>query len=343
MRFGKDLLASLQVSDGAALQSRALGRFRRGAIATSALLFVSLTVWQVSAQRDDWPLSSFEMYSGLQGTTASRSVVKGVSEDGEFDLASGQIGPFGGARLRHLNGKLAGSPKRRARFLRVVQARYDAERQSSGAPVLQALRSYSETWRIRPRLEGIEHPHRRRTGSTYLPPSALLSRLELERSGRAEPPVHRERGAGDQVLEAALAMCGGACSEVEDAAASGRGALELGNGGSISGTVELGAGTWSVFVRMKTLANQGTDRLSVSLDGKRVGGGQGIGNYREWLGHGAWVWASAAPGEPALELKVPVAGTYNLKLGAKKGPVRIDQVWLARTRRELPITSDPVK
>src|SRR5687768_337986 len=97
---------------------------KRVCIGAVALLFVGLTIWQVEAQRDDWPLSSFEMYSGLQGKVASRTVTVGVSGEGEFDLGRAKLGPFGAARLRHLSGKLERNPKRRARFLSTVQRHY---------------------------------------------------------------------------------------------------------------------------------------------------------------------------------------------------------------------------
>jgi hypothetical protein len=327
----------------AASTNGSVALYERVCVAAAAVLFVGLTIWQVKTQRDDWPLSSFEMYSGLQGSVASRTVTVGVSDEGEFNVGRAKLGPFGAARLRHLSDKLERKPKRRARFLSTVQERYEASREADGAPVLQGLRTYTETWKIRAGLAGIDRPERRLNSTTYFPPSSLLAELEAERQGGAPASEARAPGAGDIVVDLAPEQCEPACPAIDDAHAFGGRAVALDEKGAqrISATVTLEAGRWSVFLRMKTQPGA-ADRVELQLDGKRVGSKkQGLGNYREWLGDGAWVWASAAPGAPALEIDVP-AGEHVFTLRAR-GSVRVDQLWLSRSRRELPVWSAPVK
>src|SRR5690606_1955870 len=97
---------------------------------------------------------------------------------------------------------------------------------------------------------------------------------------------------------------------------------------TLPASVTLEPGRWHVFVRMKSRAGS-EDRVTLSLDGKRAGPKAGLGNYREWLGDGAWVWASAAPGAPPVEIEV-AGGAHTLTLRAKRGSVEVDQIWLSR-------------
>ena len=321
-----------------------LSRRKRFGIGVAALAFVGLTLWQVATQRDDWPLSCFEMYSGLQGPVTSRTSAVGVSDEGEFALGGIKLGPFGGARLRTLNERLARNAKRRARFLQTVQRHYDADRQTTGAPLLQALRTYTETWKIQPELAGIDKPSRRLNGSTYFPPTALLTELDLQRSGKAPDPPGRPAASGDRVIELAAEQCDPACSRLEDRYASEGSAIELDSATAKAGVVlpvNLDKGRWWVFVRMQSEPS-GPDRITLSLSGQRVGDKTGLGNYRQSLGDGAWVWASREPGAPAFSLDVPKAGDHTLGIQTK-GKLRLDQVWLSRSRRELPTFNDPVR
>lgn len=318
----------------------------RVSVAVCALSFVGLTIWQIAARRDDWPLSAFEMYSGLQGNVASRSFVKGVSDNSEFELRGGQVGPLGGARLRHLNSKLARNPKRQRRFVQRIQQRYEAQREELDWPVLQGIRSYSESWRIRPGLSGIDRPRRRLNGVLYLPPTALLERLESERDGRAESLPPRAVAGDNHVIELGPAHCTAACGAIDDRYASEGEALRLMTPGrgeaKLTLPLEIDAGRWRLFVRLKTQA-QGPQQIHVTLDGKRIGGKEGVGNHRRELGDGAWVWSSAQPGARPLNVNVKGKSPHELSITSKKGGILIDQVWLSRTQRELPIFNDPVQ
>jgi hypothetical protein len=316
--------------------------WQRCLIGLCALAFVGATAWEVAGRRDDWPLSAFDMYSDLQGKTTSRTLLRGVSDQGEFELQSAQTAPIAGARLRHLNEKLESQPRRQAGFLRHVQANYEAQRAAEGWPVLQAIRSYTETWRIRPGLAGIEKPARKLSGSLYLPPITLLDRLEAERTGKAPPLPPHPRPDGDRVFEFAPESCESGCEDVSDANSSGAHAVRASGGAHLSQDVQLDAGTWYLFLRLRGTAG-GADKLTVAIDGGKVSGKGGAGNFAHTLGTDAWVWASHEPGAVPLQITVNDAGTHPLTIDVPQGGIELDQVWFSRAQRELPIFNEPVQ
>jgi hypothetical protein len=321
---------------------------RRAGVAIAALAFVGATAWQVIAERDDWPLSAFEMYSNRQGPKASRSYVRGVSDTGEFELADGML-PVGGARLRHLNARLARAKGRQRDFAARIQSRYEARREESGWPVLQAVRAYTETWKIRAGLKGIDAPKRRMTGTVYFPPRSLAERAESERAGNASPAKPRATADADRVVDLDAQACVAGCEAFDDPlAASGR-ALRLsarggkdGDPATLTVSLPLPAGTWSLLVRMRTPTRGGSDRLSVRVDGELVTGKSGLGNYERALGTGAFIWASSAPGERALAFDVEGASPHTIELESSRRRVEVDQLWLAHGRRELPTWNEPL-
>jgi hypothetical protein len=318
----------------------------RWAVGLCAAAFIALTVWQIVARRDDWPLSSFDMYSGLEGKVSSRSVIKGVSEQGEFALTGEHTSPFGGARLRHLNGKLSGQQKRQRRFIHAVRSRYESRRESQGWPILQGIRSYSEVWNVQPGLLGIDKPKRRLTGSLYIAPATLLAQLESERNGGA-PTAARGLPPGNWVGEFAPDHCPSACSDLPDRYASAEHAIVLStaHGGAAAATlsVPLAKGSWFLFVRSRNTPEASVTRMSVALDGKTVDSKTGIGNPPAELGTGVWIWVSAMPGERPFQLRVAEDGVHTLTFKVKGGAIQLDQLWLSQTQLELPTWSEPVR
>jgi hypothetical protein len=319
---------------------------RRIGVGIAALSFVTLTAWQIAARRDDWPLAAFQMYSGLQSPVVERELVRGVSDDGEFELSAEQTAPLGGARLRNLTEKLAKDPARHERFVQQLIRRYDARREARGWPALQGVRWYSETWRIQPGLAGIDHPDVAREGSLYLPPTSLLERLVAERAGAAAVATPRAAPDGDRVIELSAENCAAGCAVISDRYASGGEALVLdtaassGDEARASVRLTLAAGRWALLLRLRSHAEHPFDRVSVALDGQAVGAE--LGNFEADLGSGAWLWASSQPGEPPVELSIELAGDHTLTLSADGGTIDVDQLWLSRARKELPVWSDPV-
>ena len=321
---------------------------RRIGVGLGACAFVAAIVWQVATQRDDWPLSCFNMYSGLEGPVASRSFVRGVSDQGEFELAD-EMMPVGGARLRHLNAKLARNPERQRAFAQVIQHRYEAGRAAHGWPVMQAIRANTESWKIRGGLQGIDRPKRKLVGSMYVPTPALVARLASERTGKAPVAAPRSVPAGDMVVDLDAPACTVGCEGFGDRYAASGAALRLSaseDDANASVSLQLEPGEWAIFLRLRSAKGsgkgKGNDRIGVELDGERLGGKAGLGNFAAALGHGGWVWASKQPGEQALDFELEARGQHVLRFSALRGAIELDQLWLSRKQRELPIWNEPV-
>ncbi len=309
-------------------------------ILSLAVLHLVVTLWQVLAEREDWPFSRFPMYSELKGPMVERYLVLGVTEHGEFRLSDEQTAPFRGARLNSINHRLEREPLRQRRFLEQLAAKYERKRAGAGWPVLQALRSYTESWRIRPRLRGMETPERKLTRATYLPPAQLLERLTLEAKGGAPPPEAKPVAPEDLVFELGAAHCDVDCAPVRDVQAAESAAIELVPSArglaACSLHLTLPPGRFALFARMKTAAAPGTDSVTVELDGEAPRAGSVLGGHREYLPAPGFVWVSSAPGQPALLLDLGTTEGHTLTFRAASRVV-LDQVWLSRLARELPI------
>jgi hypothetical protein len=109
--------------------------------------------------REDWPLSGYPMYATRVGRVATRAALVGVSDEGEFPLTRAHTAPFTGSRLQALMNKMR-DQRARKRFFQKLAARYRAQREQRGWPELRAIRLYTESWTVHPRLEGIDSPSR---------------------------------------------------------------------------------------------------------------------------------------------------------------------------------------
>jgi hypothetical protein len=121
-------------------------------VAALTVLFslLGLQVWQTLKRRDDWPLSSYPMYSGIQKRTATSQSLVAVTERGEVPLDNEYTRPIGGRRLQQLlrsrgpavtselANNVCGNLKRLGRLVD-----------------LNAIRLYSASWRVRVDLKGI--------------------------------------------------------------------------------------------------------------------------------------------------------------------------------------------
>jgi hypothetical protein len=303
-------------------------------------LHLVLTLWQVLAEREDWPLSRFPMYSELKGPLVERYLVLGVTEHGEFRLSDEQTAPFRGARLNSINHRLEREPGRQRRFLEQLAAKYERRRARAGWPVLQAIRSYTEAWRMRPRLRGMDTPERKLTRATYLPPSPLLARLAAEAAGRAPPPEARPVASGDLAFDLGAVHCDVGCTPVPDSQAAGSAAIELvpPTGGLATCSLHVSAppGRYALFARLRPAAAPGADSVTVELDGEAPRGGSVLGGHREYLPDAGFVWVSSAPGQPALLLELRASEGHTLTFRAASRVV-LDQIWLSASARELPI------
>ncbi len=334
---------------------------RKWLVMSGALLLIGLTVWQVTAKRDDWPLSNFNLYSFIAGRSGSRYVVVAFGPEGETKIARWQLrlvpSPnFALARLeRH--------PRRMKHFKRQVREAYaamaESHREKTGTelPEFAGFRIIREKWKIRSHMKGADKPERRLIQSLYLPPQRLVQRIEQEAKGAAEALPPAVVPEGDRVLEAENGILSGAASIVSDDYAHGSAVLlkaRKGDSGSITFAVDSDASELWLLMRVRTKGKGTPGTVSVKLDGKRPRGIKKGAAKVDGSLRGGWVWASgsdlAAPpvhlelrrAKPSKAKPGATRTSHQLTIQAKKGAVVIDQVWLTRDRRELPIDNQPV-
>jgi len=321
-----------------ALPLHGLSRTKLRLVLGAAVTFVVLTLVEVVLQREDWPLSCYPMYSRPGRSIAERTVINGVSSVGEFRLTPEHTDPYSGARLIRTTRKVLRDPAKARAFARIIGERYEERREREGWPALQGIRIYTETWKPRLRLAGIDQPSRTLAAALYVPPPALLARLRAEVAETAPPLKAVPLPRTDQLFELEARDCAGSCIEATDRYAAGGTALSLsgdGTHGRVTLRATLDHGQYAVFVRMKRAAKKKGDRLSFKVDGKPVDDKQGLGNYGSSLA-ASWVWASAKPGWPALILELEKTGEHVLELSATE-QVLVDQLWLSPVSRELPV------
>lgn len=141
-------------------RGRTLSRSKKFAVWGVSALFVVLCVWQLRKRREDWPLSRYDMYSLVQGKVASRRVLYGATEQGEFALASVGYTVPSGFWFRY--GRIARSAKKLDALLASVAKDYDEHRATDHQlPRLTEIRTYEERWRIEPRMRNVDKAKRK--------------------------------------------------------------------------------------------------------------------------------------------------------------------------------------
>lgn len=315
----------------------ALQRIRNIVVVSFAVAYVAATAWQVSERRDDWPLSSFPMYSHKQGGWASKNVVLGVTPDGEYPLGPDELGPLRGARLTHLLSKLSSDRKRLRSFLLVLVEQ--RRKRMPHAPELVGIRVRRQSWRIQQNLKGIDKPKSKLVQTLYLPPEQLQSRLREEELVRAAvlPPIEVE---GDIVVDLEEQHCLSGCEPVNDRYAHRGAAVSLESSPTDSAVVELELdipkGSYQVLVRVRTSAPPGQDGFSVHIDGKPMSKKLGFGHHKSALPANGWVWVSKGMPYPAVRHHERAGGKHTLRIIVDRGDFVIDQLWLSKSQRELP-------
>jgi hypothetical protein len=307
------------------------------------LAYALLTLVQVATHREDFPLSSFPMFSGTEtfGTDARRTSLVGVTDQGEFPLSPFAVsGLLSAARLRMIFTRVRNAPpEEQARFTASIARRLRGKTKREHD--MWGLRFYVDSWRVRPGLRGIRRPDRALEYAEFLPPESLLD--ELHRGSWAAP---LPRGEDDWVAEPDASACRKRCEVISDPGASGGEAVRLVPHKRRSGSLRLQIpeGAAKVFVRMRTEAAPGDDVLEVELDGVTPeGAGQGLGSYKRVLPFDGWLWVSIAPGWPPLRIEANGPTQHELVLTARQGVIDVDQVWLAKTRKETPTSIAPVE
>jgi hypothetical protein len=256
----------------------------------------------------------------------------GVTASGEQPLKL-ELG-LGAARLRHLLEKLNSRPKQQQRFLEHLRQQLELSNPAQGA--IQAIRTYSETWKIQNGLKGIDKPTRKLVGAIYLPPLELVRRLEDEAAGTASPLKADLLDVADVVLDLEAESCREACSEVIDQYAFKSKALRLDcKGSKQTGSLvvaELPAGTWHLLVRIK--GAEASHPATWTL-----GNGKPKTLSANGLPTGGWVWVSSRAGYPVST--VTTGEARHLQIFCDEHPVEVDQIWLSKNQGELPYDNAP--
>jgi hypothetical protein len=318
-----------------------VSRLKFSIIRYSLLAYVLLTLWQVLEHREDFPLSSFPMFSQARGFPgrAGRTVLVGVNEHGETKLEPQEVSDLLSAvRLQKIfQGMQKKSDAEQAEFMQRIGDILSAK--AGATDRFWGVRFYTEYWKTQLQLKGMDHPTRELEFAGYVPPASLKSDLAKDEKNGAPSESPRPLPSGDFLAELDPSACSSACTAVADPLASQGRALALERGGALHLT--LPAGSFTLFVRMRTAAPAGEDRLALTLDGKHVKDAKdGVGDYKHQLPTNAFVWASLEPGWPALSLRTKSGS--ELTLSAVAAAVEVDQVWLAKSRTELPIFNAPL-
>lgn len=144
---------------------------------------IGVHVVAMIAKIDQWPLSYFGMYAGIQPARVTWHVPYGITPDGrEVRLQDdAHWEPMGPSRLslclRRLTQRTGGPGNSRGqanahvnRAVGALLAIYEANRKSGmhDGPPLAGLRLYEVTWRLDPRLANLDAPDRRELVSEYV-------------------------------------------------------------------------------------------------------------------------------------------------------------------------------
>ena len=137
----------------------------------ASLVIVALAGGQLAdivLSREDWPFSSYPMYSGQERDSIEWTRVYGVTATGEIVLVPERhLRPFDTARLHYaINGAVLHRPEQpaaRDRALRTFHELYEAGRRAGehDGPPVQALRLYIERWQLDPSLTNRDAPDQR--------------------------------------------------------------------------------------------------------------------------------------------------------------------------------------
>lgn len=311
---------------------------------------IGLQAWQTLAKRDDWPLSSYPMYSGAQPGHISRGELLAVSPAGEVSLTAEQVDPMTprtvGMVLRHA------SPKHQTAIRRAIIDHYYA-RKAAGAhdgPQLSSLRRYQHTWKLRPDISNRDKP--KSSISQVLPAfdPAVMRALKDESRGKGSAPAPITVSKDSVVLHMADANLQGQAQLESDAfAARGKAVtFTTPSDTSVQATpsafadLEFSAppGRYKLWLRGKS--KKGTKHGSVWLQfDEEIGTAttryaKGFGQFREVYPTNAFGWASATPLDKPETITLAGNGKHRLRVSGREGPVVLDQVVLSKEWVENP-------
>jgi hypothetical protein len=313
-------------------------------------VLIGLQVWQVVAKRDDWPLSSYPMYSGLQRGTVTRQELRAVAASGELSFTADQIEPLSPRTvsmvLRHADAKHASSV-RRAIFDRYYERRALGEH---NGPLLSSLRQYQYTWQIRPDLSNVDKPRLTLLQTIPAFEPQLMDALSLQSRGKGQASAPISAGEGAVIINLATGTMGGGAHASPDEFAANGAAVEFPQGVAtahveaspsayVDATFRAPAGRYQLWLRGKG-KNAKQDSVWVQFDAEigteKTKFDGGIGQFRETYPPSAFGWASATPlGKPET---ITLRGDepHVVRVSVREGGVVVDQIVLSRAWLENP-------
>ena len=137
-----------------AVATAAMSRARRVQLSLFFLAILGGQLVDVAWQREDWPFSSYPMYSEPCDGRVVRSELVGVGPRGEFPLRpASHFPPLDNMRFQFALRRIARDPDastRQAAAVAVLAERYEAARAAGrhDDPPLSAIRGYETTWYV---------------------------------------------------------------------------------------------------------------------------------------------------------------------------------------------------
>jgi hypothetical protein len=338
---------------------------RRGLLSGLFLVIIGGQFFDVVLKREDWPFSSYPMYSEARSAVVVLEDLVGVGVGGEFALTPHRhFAPLDNTRFRRALKRLAAADDGGVRYDAAVETlfrRYETLR-AAGAhsdPPLLGVRGYSVEWDILSGAANRGTPNRRTLHLyVYRPAAELRSRLALAAAGGLSNSQHDARrlvSPADVVVDAARLSLGDGGERTADRdAASGvalrldaraRGASDAGPEAHAEAEIPVARGHYSLWLRGKVTADGDIGAVSVTaLAGAELhcwSSAIGLGNWQEAFPAGAFAWSSSAPGAPPCTLEV-TGRRVTLRVSARAGRVLLDQIWLATERSEQPDFAEAV-
>ena len=332
---------------------------RRALLSAFFLLLIGGQAFDVVFEREDWPFSSYPMYSEPAPSTATRVEFVGIGPQGEFPLTPEiYLAPLDRSRFQRVLSLIRrghdASSRQQAVAAALLRSYAGARTGERGAdPPLFGVRTYDVRWSLESGAANRAAPDSRQLSFyMYMPPAELRERMERAAAGALsseERTVRHVAAAADVVVDAQQLATVGGVAHVADVDTSAGLALRF-DGQALEAPAALPLSSATVEVtlapRSYTLWLRGT-----VPDGTNVGsfwvevvtGGRlrcvvnhdGMGNWREVFPAGAFAWSSAAPGAPPCIVEAS-GGPLELRITAREGPVLLDQLWLATAQDEAP-------
>lgn len=297
-----------------------------GVIALAQLL-------QTIFERDDWPLSSFPMYSWKQPRVVTQYELVGVTAEGEHKLTPQHTAPLTNARLRALlnaNIKTTAATLVPAVCENLVKL---------GGPELSALRVYRKDWKINRQLKDL----RTRGKLSTTIPLMCPNQNEAIEAQKNQPPQVIEAPPGSVILEAEVLELSGEARIVNDSRAHEGKAVSLSGeasedepatppASSMVAHFNVEAGKYNVWLRSKAV--KGAKSQSVWLQvNDEVGTKRGLvlsdlATPAPKYPVDAYAWTSKKAGHDPVRIEFKQTGPQTLVISNRQGSPVIDQVLL---------------